>query len=137
VPEVLVPEGDTPLSSRHGRATARHGSVSLAAALLTGSLLAVPQARAASVIATIPVGNNPHGVAVNPTTNRIYVANTTDDTVTVINGADNSVITTVSVGNQPFGVAVHAAQKTYADSGLMPELLGVYHLLGDPAMIIR
>ena len=35
------------------------------------------------------------------------------------------------------GDAVLAAQKTYAASGLMPELLSVYHLLGDPAMWTR
>jgi hypothetical protein len=35
------------------------------------------------------------------------------------------------------GDAILAAQKTYANSGLMPELLGVYHLLGDPATRIR
>jgi hypothetical protein len=35
------------------------------------------------------------------------------------------------------GDAILAAQRTYADSGLMPELLAVYHLLGDPAMSIR
>ena len=27
-----------------------------------------------------------------------------------------------------------AAQQAYAQTGLMPELLSVYHLLGDPAM---
>ena len=35
------------------------------------------------------------------------------------------------------GDVILAAQKSYADSGLMPELLGVYHLLGDPATRIR
>ncbi len=35
------------------------------------------------------------------------------------------------------GDAILAAQKTYAQSGLMPELLSVYHLLGDPATSIR
>ena len=35
------------------------------------------------------------------------------------------------------GDAVMAAQKAYAQTGLMPELLQVYHLLGDPAMPIR
>ncbi len=39
--------------------------------------------------------------------------------------------------HERLGDAILAAQKTYADSGLMPELLSVYHLLGDPAMIIR
>jgi hypothetical protein len=35
------------------------------------------------------------------------------------------------------GDAVLAAQKAYAESGLMPELVGVYQLLGDPATRIR
>ncbi len=35
------------------------------------------------------------------------------------------------------GDAVLAAQKDYAQTGLMPELVSVYHLLGDPAMDIR
>jgi len=35
------------------------------------------------------------------------------------------------------GDAVLAAQRAYAESGLMPELLGVYHLLGDPATTLR
>jgi hypothetical protein len=39
--------------------------------------------------------------------------------------------------HERLGDAVLAAQKTYADSGLMPELLSVYQLLGDPAMSIR
>ncbi len=35
------------------------------------------------------------------------------------------------------GDAVLAAQKAYAETGLMPELLTVYQLLGDPALRIR
>jgi hypothetical protein len=35
------------------------------------------------------------------------------------------------------GDALLAAQKTYAETGLMPELMAIYHLLGDPAMRIR
>jgi hypothetical protein len=35
------------------------------------------------------------------------------------------------------GDAVLAAQMAYAETGLMPELLDVYQLLGDPAMRIR
>jgi hypothetical protein len=35
------------------------------------------------------------------------------------------------------GDAILAAQSAYADSGAMPELLGIYHLLGDPALLIR
>jgi hypothetical protein len=35
------------------------------------------------------------------------------------------------------GDAILAAQTTYAETGLMPELLQVYQLLGDPAMRVR
>jgi hypothetical protein len=35
------------------------------------------------------------------------------------------------------GDAVFAAQKAQAETGIMLELLSVYHLLGDPAMRIR
>ncbi len=43
----------------------------------------------------------------------------------------------VSGAHERLGDAVLAAQKVYAQSGLMPELLGVYHLFGDPAMRTR
>jgi hypothetical protein len=39
--------------------------------------------------------------------------------------------------HERLGDAVLAAQKTYAETGLLPELLDVYQLLGDPAMRIR
>ncbi len=39
--------------------------------------------------------------------------------------------------HEKLGDAVLAAQKDYVQTGLMPELLSVYHLLGDPAMRIR
>jgi hypothetical protein len=39
--------------------------------------------------------------------------------------------------HERLGDAIAAAQRTYAETGLMPELLSVYHLLGDPAMAIR
>jgi hypothetical protein len=42
-----------------------------------------------------------------------------------------------SGAHERVGDAVLAAQRTYAESGLMPELLSIYHLLGDPATRIR
>ena len=39
--------------------------------------------------------------------------------------------------HERLGDATLAAQKAYAQTGLMPELLSVYHLLGDPGMRIR
>ena len=40
-------------------------------------------------------------------------------------------------GHERLGDAVLAAQKAYAETGAMPELLSIYHLFGDPAMTIR
>jgi hypothetical protein len=39
--------------------------------------------------------------------------------------------------SQRLGDAVLGAQKEYAHAGALPELLGIYHLFGDPAMRIR
>ena len=35
------------------------------------------------------------------------------------------------------GDAVLAAQEKYAGTGAFPELLSIYHLLGDPALKLR
>ncbi len=43
----------------------------------------------------------------------------------------------VSGSHERLGDAVLAAQGVYAQAGLMPELLSVYHLFGDPAMRTR
>ncbi|MFI4943008.1 MAG: C25 family cysteine peptidase, partial [Burkholderiales bacterium] len=42
-----------------------------------------------------------------------------------------------SAQHERLGDAILAAQGVYAQSGLMPELLSVYHLFGDPATKIR
>jgi hypothetical protein len=39
--------------------------------------------------------------------------------------------------HERLGDAILAAQKAYAETGLMPELLAVYQLLGDPGMRVR
>jgi hypothetical protein len=43
----------------------------------------------------------------------------------------------VGGAHERLGDAVLAAQQAYARTGLMPELLAIYHLLGDPATRIR
>jgi YVTN family beta-propeller protein len=59
------------------------------------------------VVDTIVVGNYPRGIGVNPQTNRIYVANSGSDNVSIINGSGDSVVTTIGVGNEPWGVGVN------------------------------
>jgi hypothetical protein len=43
----------------------------------------------------------------------------------------------VSGQHERLGDAILAAQRDYAETGLMPELLSVYQLLGDPAMRVQ
>src|SRR5947207_164168 len=59
-----------------------------------------------TVMATVPVGNFPNGVALTPDGAHVYVANVVDGTVSVIETAGNTVTATVPVGLFPFGVAV-------------------------------
>jgi YVTN family beta-propeller protein len=63
-------------------------------------------AHAQTVTTTVTVGTTPFSVAVNPVTNKIYVANQGSANVTVIDGATNSA-TTVSTGTGPLSVAVN------------------------------
>ncbi len=90
--------------------------------VLAMSLLAAPlPAVAQVVVATVPAGEQPVGVAVNAATNNAYVGNVSCDlfsppcsgpgTVTVINGANNNT-TTVNVGVAPVAVAVNPATNT-------------------------
>jgi YVTN family beta-propeller protein/parallel beta-helix repeat protein len=60
-----------------------------------------------TVIASVPVGNYPFGVAVNPTGTRVYVTNYISNKVSVIDTSNNTVIATVPVGTSPSGVAVN------------------------------
>ncbi len=79
------------------------------------ALLLQPSAGAQIVTATIPVGTYPVAVAVNPVTNKIYVA-ISSGTVTVIDGATNTVCNTctVAAGTTPYAVAVNpATNKIY------------------------
>jgi YVTN family beta-propeller protein len=82
----------------------------LAALLIISSLS--PDACSQKVIATIAVGNRPIYLAADQKTNRIYVSNQFDDTVSVIDGVTNSVVATVKVGHYPNGIAVNTKTNT-------------------------
>jgi YVTN family beta-propeller protein len=69
------------------------------------ALVAAP-ARGQSVTATPAEGDEPHAVAVNPVTNKIYIANL-DGTLTVIDGATNAVSNVFYNGTEGWAVAVN------------------------------
>src|SRR5271167_2063451 len=75
--------------------------------LLFSSLaVALPSAMGQVTFATLQAGNSPFAVAANSTTNKAYVANNSDATVTVIDGVTNNT-TTVTVGFYPDAIAMN------------------------------
>ncbi|GFZ84656.1 hypothetical protein GCM10008018_33270 [Paenibacillus marchantiophytorum] len=58
------------------------------------------------VIQNVKVGEGATYLAVNSATNRIYVTNFRDATVSVMDGQTNRVLTSVPVGQRPFGLGI-------------------------------
>ena len=58
-----------------------------------------------TVVATIPVGSAPQGIAFNPDNGFLYVANQGSNTVSVIDGTTNTVTATIPVGSLPQSIA--------------------------------
>ena len=65
--------------------------------------------QADTVVTTIPVGEDPFGVAINPAGTFAYVANQSSDTVSKIDLATDTVVTTIPVGSAPRGVTINPA----------------------------
>jgi YVTN family beta-propeller protein len=66
------------------------------------------------VVATIPVGLQPTGVALTPDGIYLHVANQGSNTVSVIETATNTVVATVPVSAHPFALAIHfSGDRTY------------------------
>ena len=71
-----------------------------------------------TVVDTIPVGTDPHGIAVSHDGSRVYVANNTSGDVSVINTATNLVIATVNVGTGPASLVVSPdGSRVYVTNG--------------------
>jgi uncharacterized protein (TIGR03437 family) len=87
--------------------------------LLFFALTGLPGARAQSLTATINVGAGPGAVAVNSVTNKIYVANPSINSATIIDGASNSAITIPIAGAiEPAGFAINSTtNKIYVADG--------------------
>lgn len=59
-----------------------------------------------TVVATVPVGQDPWGVAVGPNGSFVYTADTATGTVSFVDTSTNTVVNTASVGVAPFGLAI-------------------------------
>jgi len=74
--------------------------------LIGGSAVAVIDTTTNTIVAKVPVGTQPGGLAVTPDGAFVYVGNRASDNVSVINTSTNTVIATVPVGKRPIGVAI-------------------------------
>jgi YVTN family beta-propeller protein len=133
---VRVLEGKRSPAGRLGAVLARGHRAAVAAVLAVpvaaSGIVAAPASAAVSYRLThaIGVGGDPQGVAVDPATRTVYVANSGFSTVSVINGATNTVTHTITVGDEPNGVAVDPAIRwthtAYAVSGWYSSASGFY-----------
>ena len=84
------------------------------AILVMGAALAwTIDSRADAVVATVPVGLSPVAIAVDSVTNKIYVGNSGDSSVTIIDGISDST-STVKMPFSPQGIVVNpATNKIY------------------------
>ena len=71
-----------------------------------------------TVVATVPVGTEPAGIAINSAGTRIYVANISSNSVSVIDAASNTVVATVTTEGVPNGIAVNpSGTRAYVATG--------------------
>src|SRR5215467_5912525 len=62
---------------------------------------------------TSPNGTYPNRIAINPETNKIYVANSDSNTVSVIDANNNNKLYDISVGKYPSGIAAGKEGNIY------------------------
>jgi YVTN family beta-propeller protein len=82
--------------------------------------LTVISATTNTIVKTIPVGDQPHGVAYNPTSHKVYVANYGGNSVTIIDANTMTTTTTITKTaglNQPAHIAVNpVTNKVYVSN---------------------
>jgi YVTN family beta-propeller protein len=80
----------------------------------TISFVSVIVANQGQVQAEIPVGKDPRGVALTADNNRVVVVNRGDNSLSVINVADQSLVGTVNLGGAlPYGVVIPNNETAY------------------------
>ena len=90
-----------------------------------GGLITTTPVDGQTVSTIITVGDTPEGVDVNPLTNKVYVANFNDDTVSVIDGATDTIMSTVNVGDLPINIGVNSKTNTIFVGNLLDDTVSV------------
>ncbi|MGP8092357.1 MAG: beta-propeller fold lactonase family protein [Candidatus Sulfotelmatobacter sp.] len=69
------------------------------------------------VVARVPVGHNPRGVALSPDGKRLYVANRLDDNIAVIDTASAQVVSTLDLGGPKTADALRRGERFFYTAG--------------------
>jgi len=99
-------------------------------------LSAANAVHAVEVIATVPVGTGPWGVAYDSGKGEIFVANHYDNTVSVISDSSNTVVATIPVGIEPVGVAYDSGKGVIFCSGSNGHNVTVWVMSDDTYAIV-
>ena len=105
-----------------------------------------------TVMATIPVGNEPIYPAITPDGTRVYLANAQSNDLSVIDTGTNTVSATLAMGTEPLGVAITAdGKKAYVSnfgsneikiidtdpaSGTFHTVIGTFPVSGGPSGLL-
>ena len=92
------------------------GNVYVTDAVTGPSTIAV-LAKSGTVTTTVPVGDTPYGLDVDPITNHIYVASTALNVVTAVDGKTNTVTATVTNVPATFVAVNYFTSKVYVSGG--------------------
>jgi YVTN family beta-propeller protein len=97
---------EIPVSAPPGPITVNETTKKIYAAFSNGIMVIDGATNSVASTITDPSPATPTAIAIDPTTNTIYVANALNNSLTVIDGATNTVTATIPVGTSPSGVAV-------------------------------
>lgn len=76
-----------------------------------GNTVAVIDPTSNTVVAQIPVGGRPWGIALSPDQTRLFTANGTTNDISVVDTATRREVRRIKVGDGPWGIAIGAAVK--------------------------
>ncbi len=92
-----------------------------------------------SLVTAIPVGANPQGMALNPSGTRLYVANNSGDSVSIVSTATNTVIGTIALApsSAPNGVVVDpSGTNWYVSEGGLNRVEGFSVATNAPVLTV-
>jgi YVTN family beta-propeller protein len=98
---------------------------------LAAICLAAAAGRAQFLETEIPVGDTPTDVLWNPTSNKVYTANSQSGSVTVIDGASNQVLATLAVAESPYALCWNSVNNKVYATCADPDWLYVIDGAGD------